>query len=445
MEKWLLQYKNIDSIEKWLNLPQGIKHNVKYAFKMILPKDAKFRNLRTILRVLSTRHEMHACGDLEADEQPLEVLLQRDSKENMRCLDKYDAGKIKALSDYVVLISKNGSFKHLKKYIKDASNIRGEKMVDIYNAQHPTDVKTIKEKDVLDTDIRVDKDAYDYAYSLKTNSGFGIVNLRFFAGKKGGIRIDKFIKSVLKKKHNGISGQEILDQQYIVCTDSTAKTDKALKYMNIYVKMQYSEFRLLCTVCTLENIKRPDYRSIEEIMRTIGHGYGNYITFEGCSNIDKILKSLDGIKDQDLQKKMAMFYQRISGYNMDYGEALKVINKVDKLLVHAMHEKDTYSSILWLAMNSKCSELINDQWGIVLDTKTTKNTAKAICNIIGKHENFKYDSRLNRVKYDIIGNADIGGKTMKTLREIAAVKHIESVKTSINNGKVINSICLQLI
>ena len=430
MEKWLLDYMHVDTIEKWIELPLYRKKQIKALHTMIGRNDIKdmrleklgeldsfmWSNLRTF-RYGSNKEELAIFKD---------TVSMRGNKEIV-CMKRADAIKLKAMKDYIVVVPESHLFDIVAKYVRDATNI-SSKAVRMYSSNHTDrkDIEVVFEHDILDTDIRV-KTPREYSKRLHRA---GVRNVRFFQQKKSdrGILLGDFINNLLDKKYDDVKGFDIVSKNYLI-VNAHSKMFKKMK-KNIlalpFVRLSESELKDLKMACILRgaNIyKLPEFMSTRSVCSDISKKYGDGVSFNDCAELPSMMKSLDNIKDDVLRNSIAIFYSTLSKYpNMEIKEIIKTVDG-------QIGDGNAFDNLTDLAVLLSIQPWFNDTrlaWRRIFgNMDKTKSTARTLTKLLGGR-NGKWNERT--LVFNVNESTTIGGSNMDLLQNIGLINSILKVE-----------------
>ena len=465
-------YANATSIEAWQKLSKMERLHIHNVFISINEENItpEITPLMKFSKLMKSECRIYAKGRTSLMHESMQRALfniKDDGIKNVCCMKRKNASKISALSDYHIIIPGQEHFDLLKKYFVDADDIKiDKKLIRIYNPSNFPDADIIQESELdPETDIRVPESAAIHAYNMRDK---GILEYRFFRGRRGGISIDEFCDKILDKKYDGVSGREIIKGKYVLVPTGVQLIDN-LKQNSLnmsHVRVSKEDTRKIQAVCVMNDINMPTKYSEKRIYKILSKQYGG-VDFSEHNGVELMIDSLEYIGKSNIHIRdcVAKFYQKGCTYIDEY-QVSEIVADMKRYFDEAKNEKTTYGKLLHLALNvSMHDEDASQIWKRLLKGDDhTLATARTITKALGGSNGIWVD--INEAKgdgIDLILNNDystacdyeetymlrytikgqmlnVCNKAMNKLFKLGVLNKICQITSTMHNGKITNTI-----
>ena len=463
MLKWLMQFSYIKTLDEWQDIPEQI---MEYILNLIQTMDIlkdmggyvrtvdeeKLVNLFKITKLARDPCRMYIDGKEKSMRlHNIMKILKNNKIEKICCLERYSEMKIKELGEYAVIIPSTENFEELCRHVKNGKEIPAtKKFVKMYSSKDPGVPIILEEKDILDTDIRVNSEASSQAGRFKYAEWKG-KEYRFFNGNGKGTYIIDFCNSAMEQMHDGVSGAEIAEsmkkiEETYMLVDVNEKVIDNLKQGDLksrHVRISDDDLTTLQAACLIiqYTIKIPKRTFKHEIYKILSNNYGKHVDM-AFNHAHLAIKSLDNIKGKKLREYIAEYYSNSCPY-FDEAGALEIIKDIEDCIETVKDIKGAFAKILSIVVNSEKD--LTMAWEHVfdrmhLDIEKVDAIVKEIGGINGmlkiNEQNLK-----NVISYNVISQSPIiGDEKMDRMINIGLITKILKVTPVVKDGKLITNV-----
>ena len=442
--KYVCSY-DVSTFNEWHNL----SFYKKDLFKRIAPYinrqydeigkyPEKFEKILALQKPMGIWCRVFKHGE-ETGSSSLEGVLKECKNEyrdkNIVLLKKFSKVKMSAINDdkVVIIPQDNRGYEILAKLLPDVTDVKINNRITIYNSRF-TGGSIIYESEVKDDYLRVEKGARSIAKKLHDGEA---ENLYVFKGNTGGMTIKDYCDKITKNKYGGVKGMDLItDDKYVIVEDMTVLNRISNKRLGgMPILLNSDEITKLKTAkILLYNDDNMTVKNKRALYNMAGEEMG--VEFEYCGGIGKILKCIDGIKDEELKKISANYLANKCRHESDKDAIVKITN-----LKNAIRKIKTpcskYEKKLSLALNMPQTDRYYFE-GILNKGKTTIDAAIAMGKALGGHDGKYIGSKGDDRNFSFIldGIQTCGGSRTRNMQDLEVLGTIKKFKMIENNGKI---------